>query len=95
MTSEQIIDKLKNILNEQLGITEDKIKPESHFIEDIGCDSLDVVEIIMAAEEVFEEATGKDCYFEDDLLVKRLGMEKNCTFGNAVKLIEDRLAGTV
>jgi len=39
---------------DQLGVGEDEIKPESSFIEDLGADSLDIVELVMAMEEEFE-----------------------------------------
>ena len=45
--------RLKTIIAEQLGISEDQVKAESRFIEDLGADSLDIVELIMAMEEEF------------------------------------------
>lgn len=45
--------RLKTIIAEQLGIPEEQVKPESRFIEDLGADSLDIVELIMAMEEEF------------------------------------------
>src|SRR5436305_11233044 len=46
--------KVKSIIAEQLGVGEDEIKIESAFIEDLGADSLDIVELVMAMEEEFE-----------------------------------------
>ena len=46
--------KVKSIIVEQLGVDEDEIKPDSAFIEDLGADSLDIVELVMAIEEEFE-----------------------------------------
>ena len=46
-------DKLKEILVDVLGVEEDKVKPESKFVEDLGADSLDLVELIMAFEDKF------------------------------------------
>jgi len=46
--------KVKSIIAEQLGVGEDEIKPTSSFIEDLGADSLDIVELVMAMEEEFE-----------------------------------------
>jgi acyl carrier protein len=46
--------KVKSIIAEQLGVGEDEIKTESAFIEDLGADSLDIVELVMAMEEEFE-----------------------------------------
>lgn len=47
-------DKIKDIIVEQLGVTPDKVKLESKFIEDLGADSLDIVELVMAMEEEFD-----------------------------------------
>ena len=47
-------DKVKKIIAEQLSVAEDQIKPESAFVEDLGADSLDTVELVMALEEEFE-----------------------------------------
>ena len=46
--------KIKSIIADQLGVGEEEIKPESSFIEDLGADSLDIVELVMAMEEEFE-----------------------------------------
>ena len=46
--------KVKGIIAEQLGVAEDEIKTTSSFIEDLGADSLDIVELVMAMEEEFE-----------------------------------------
>ena len=45
--------RLKAIIAEQLGISEDQVTPEARFIEDLGADSLDIVELVMAMEEEF------------------------------------------
>ncbi|MDI6851560.1 MAG: acyl carrier protein [bacterium] len=44
---------LKEIIVDKLSVSEDQIKPESRFMEDLGADSLDVVELVMAIEEKF------------------------------------------
>jgi acyl carrier protein len=46
--------KIKQIIAEKLGVSEDKITPQSSFIDDLGADSLDQVELIMAFEDEFE-----------------------------------------
>ncbi len=46
--------KVKSIIAEQLGVGEDEIKATSSFVEDLGADSLDIVELVMAMEEEFE-----------------------------------------
>jgi acyl carrier protein len=48
-----IDDKVKHIIVEQLGVDEDEVKAEAHFVDDLGADSLDVVELVMALEEEF------------------------------------------
>ncbi len=47
------MDKIKKIISEQLGVDEGEITNESHFIDDLGADSLDTVELVMALEEEF------------------------------------------
>lgn len=49
-----IEEQVKKIIVEQLGVEEGKVKPESSFVEDLGADSLDTVELVMALEENFE-----------------------------------------
>lgn len=46
-------EKVKDIIVDKLGVAPEKIKPESHFIDDLGADSLDTVELVMAFEEEF------------------------------------------
>lgn len=49
-----IAEKTKKVLKEQLGVEEDKIKPETSLVDDLGADSLDMVELIMAFEDEFD-----------------------------------------
>lgn len=49
-----IEERVKNIIVEQLGVKEEEVKPEASFIEDLGADSLDTVELVMALEEEFD-----------------------------------------
>jgi acyl carrier protein len=51
---EQIFEKMKAIVVDQLGVEEAEVTMEANFIEDLGADSLDIVELIMALEEEFE-----------------------------------------
>ena len=46
-------DKIKEVIIDKLGVEEDSIKPEAHFVNDLGADSLDTVELIMEFEEEF------------------------------------------
>ncbi len=52
--SENIAEEVKNIIIEQLGVDAELVKPEAQFVNDLGADSLDTVELIMALEEKFE-----------------------------------------
>ena len=53
MSDKSIADRIKDIIVEQLGVNADQINPGAKFIEDLGADSLDIVELIMALEEEF------------------------------------------
>jgi acyl carrier protein len=48
------VERVKKIVAEQLGVKEDDVKTEASFVEDLGADSLDTVELVMALEEEFE-----------------------------------------
>ena len=52
--SEEIFGKVKKIVAEQLGVEEEQVKPDASFANDLGADSLDTVELVMALEEEFE-----------------------------------------
>jgi acyl carrier protein len=47
-------EKVKQIIVEQLGVDEAEVTPTAHFVDDLGADSLDIVELVMAFEEAFE-----------------------------------------
>lgn len=53
MAKENAFEKVKELIAEQLGIEEEEITLESSFVDDLGADSLDIVELIMAIEEEF------------------------------------------
>ena len=72
----EIAEKVKKIVVEQLGVAEDQVTPEAKFIEDLGADSLDQVELVMALEEEF----GSDIPDE--------AAEKLTTVGDAIAFIE-------
>ncbi|MBN1914027.1 MAG: acyl carrier protein [Candidatus Omnitrophica bacterium] len=73
-----IQDKVKSIIAEQLGVKAEEVTPEASFIDDLGADSLDTVELVMALEEEF----GIEIPDED--------AEKITTVGDAVKYIESK-----
>lgn len=53
MEREEIMDKVKAVIVEQLSVDEDVVTEDASFIEDLGADSLDIVELVMALEEEF------------------------------------------
>lgn len=70
-----IEERVKKIIVEQLGVKEEDVKPEASFVEDLGADSLDTVELVMALEEEF------------DIEIPDEEAEKINTVGDAVKFI--------
>ena len=54
MTKEEVVEKLKTIVSDRLDVEKDQVTPEKSFVEDLGADSLDIVELIMGIEEEFE-----------------------------------------
>lgn len=53
-TPEEIQERIKSIIVEQLGVSLEEVTPQASFIEDLGADSLDIVELIMALEEEYD-----------------------------------------
>ncbi len=54
MSSEEVFEKVKSIIVNQLGVAENTVTLEASFIDDLGADSLDIVELVMALEEEFD-----------------------------------------
>jgi acyl carrier protein len=78
MAADKTVDqKVRDIVVEQLGVKPEQVTPEAKFIEDLGADSLDVVELVMALEEEF----GNEIPDEE--------AEKLTTVGDVIKYIED------
>ena len=71
-------ERVKKIIGEQLGVEEDEVTPEASFVEDLGADSLDTVELVMALEEEF----GIEIPDED--------AEKILTVGKALDFIKEK-----
>lgn len=53
-STEEISERIKSIIVDQLGVAMEEVTPEASFIEDLGADSLDIVELIMALEEEYD-----------------------------------------
>jgi acyl carrier protein len=77
--STDIEQKVKQIIMEQLGVSEEEVKPEASFVDDLGADSLDLVELVMALEEEF----GQEIPDED--------AEKITTVQDAIDYINEHL----
>ncbi len=70
--------RVKEIIVEKLGVSNDQVKSEAHFVDDLGADSLDQVELVMAFEEEF------------DIEIPDTDAEKIGSVGAAIKYIEDK-----
>ena len=79
LSKDDIASKVKEITSEQLGVDETQITPEAKFVDDLGADSLDTVELVMALEEEF------------DLEISDEEAEKLTTVNRVVSYIEDCL----
>jgi acyl carrier protein len=77
-----VFERVKKIVVEQLGVDEKDVVPTARFVDDLGADSLDLVELIMSLEEEFSNATNKIEIPDEDA-------EKIVTVQNAVDYITD------
>ena len=75
MSSEEVFEKVKGIIVEQLGVADTAVTLEASFIDDLGADSLDIVELVMALEEEF------------DIEIPDADAEKVVTVGDVVECI--------
>lgn len=80
MSSEEVLEKVKGIIVEQLGVSENTVTMEASFIDDLGADSLDIVELVMALEEEF------------DIEIPDNDAEKVATVGDVVDYIKEHVA---
>ena len=76
--SQEILEKVCSIVSEQLSVEVGEVKSDSNFQNDLGADSLDTVELVMALEEAF------------DIEIPDEAAESIATVGDAVKFIEDK-----
>ena len=76
--SQEILEKVCSIVSEQLSVEAKEVKPDSNFQNDLGADSLDTVELVMALEEAF------------DIEIPDEAAEGIATVGDAVKFIEEK-----
>ena len=74
-----IDERVRDLVVEQLGVSQDQVSPQASFIDDLGADSLDTVELVMA----FEEEFGIDIPDED--------AEKMATVADAIKYLEESI----
>ena len=76
--SQEILDKVCSIVSQQLSVEAGEVKPDSNFQNDLGADSLDTVDLVMALEEAF------------DIEIPDEAAEGIATVGDAVKFIEEK-----
>jgi len=76
--SDEVVDRIKKVITNHLGVKEEKVTENAKFIEDLGADSLDQVELVMAFEEEFK------CEIPDE------AAEKIVTVKDAVDLIKSK-----
>ncbi|MCH2172353.1 acyl carrier protein [Myxococcota bacterium] len=74
-----LVDRVSDLIVDQLGVSREEIVPEASFIDDLGADSLDIVELVMAMEETF------DIEIPDD------DAEKIQKIGDAISYIQQRV----
>ena len=79
MDMKQLEEKVKDIIVEELGVERDKLTPEASFMEDLGADSLDTVELVMAFEKEF------------DIDIPDEEAEKLRTVGQAMQYLHDKM----
>ncbi|MEA5516313.1 acyl carrier protein [Nodularia sp. UHCC 0506] len=82
MSQAEIFEKVKKIVVDQLSVDQDKITPQANFANDLGADSLDTVELVMALEEEF------------DIEIPDEAAEKITTVQEAVDYINDKVAAS-
>lgn len=82
MSKEEILEKVQKIVSEQLEVEKDQVKPEANFANDLGADSLDTVELVMALEEEF------------DIEIPDEAAEQIATVQAAVDHIHEKVAAT-
>jgi acyl carrier protein len=80
MDANTVEERIKNVIVEQLGVEPEQVKPEAQFINDLGADSLDTVELIMALEKEF------------DIEIPDEQAEKIKTVGEAVEHIKSKVS---
>jgi acyl carrier protein len=77
-----VFERIKKIVVDQLGVDEAEVTPQSNFVDDLGADSLDLVELIMALEEEFSKS-GKKIEIPDE------DAEKIATIQDAIDYLKD------
>ena len=79
MSTEEVFERVKKIIMEQLGTVESSVTMDASFLDDLGADSLDIVELVMALEEEF------------DIEIPDADAEKVVTVGDVVEYIKENV----
>ena len=80
--SENLEDRIKKIIVDQLNVNEEQVTPEASFVDDLGADSLDLVELIMSLEDEFKEEVGGE--------IPEADSEKLATVGDVLNYIKEK-----
>lgn len=80
-TKKEFVEKVRQIVSEQLGVDEAEVTPSASFVDDLGADSLDQVELVMALEEAFNLQVGDE------------DAEKMLTVQSAIDYVEKHARG--
>ena len=80
--SENLEDRIKKIIVDQLNVNEEQVTPEASFVDDLGADSLDLVELIMSLEDEFKEEVGGE--------IPEADSEKLATVGDVFSYLKEK-----
>ena len=80
--SENLEDRIKKIIVDQLNVNEEQVTPEASFVDDLGADSLDLVELIMELEDAFKEEVGGE--------IPEADAEKLATVGDVTAYVKGK-----
>ncbi|MBO94762.1 MAG: acyl carrier protein [Opitutales bacterium] len=80
--SENLEDRIKKIIVDQLNVNEEQVTPEASFVDDLGADSLDLVELVMSLEDEFKEEVGGE--------ISEADAEKLASVGDVITYVKGK-----
>ena len=100
MSNEEILEKLKEIIVERLGVEEDLVTEKATFVDDLSADSLDIVELIMEIEEIFDleiaDSEAEKIKHSEEMnhlmwpITKEVNLDESLSFEDAIQRMKDR-----